>query len=1339
LEVLSVTYVGRLNIAKLAKKVYHIHHNTGSTRRQQGDNKRTTKRIYDEKNAPDSISATIPVEKFFAYSVSQKEALFMVNKRLPFHEQLRYERVRRGWSQADLAEKLQCDIKSVGRWERGESWPQVYLRQKLASLFNISLEELSISEAYTHEQTAESTNQQDLRSPFSSQITSQRKTVPTFGMLLKDYRQRAGLTQESLATKVHVDRHSIRLLEQDKRHPSDSLIEMLVQTLHLSEQEAHRFALSTPDLSVSSLSHMDWGEAPHTAHLYGRDEECARLEAWMAETDCHVGLILGMGGAGKTVIARSVADRVQQQYDLVFWRSLQNAPPFEQLVRQCLEFLFQQTHLDFPTEVDEQISLLIEAFRQQRCLVILDNFETLFQAEQRAGLYREGYASYGRLLRRVGETDHRSFLLLTSREKPKEIAQAEGLHSPIRSLVLPGLAWEAGRRILEEKGLTGSDPDWQTLTARYAGNPLALLLVAQALQEVFAGEIARFLAQKTIVFGSISELLDEHFQRLSPPEQELLYWLAIEREPASLEDLRADLAVPAQDGKQLVEALSSLRRRSLLEQRSMGRIVLQPVILEYVTSRLIEHADREFDRAELPTWHQYSWLKTQTREFVRESQERLLLAPLAQRLVQRLGMEGLENKARDFLEKQRQKHLPPLSYLAGNLLNVLLHLHCDLRGFDFSHLVIRQAYLQGALLSDVNFAHARFVSSLFTSTFGTVLSVACSPQGEVFATGTTSGEIRLYDATSSTLRALWQGHTDGVWQLAFSPDGTVLASSSDDQTICLWDSLTGIRLATLTGHHNRVRALAFSPDSTTLVSGSDDQSIRLWNWQTGACVQELIGHTDRVWSVAFHPYGRILASGSTDQTVRVWDLSTSSCIQTLRGHRDAIRSVLFHPREPLLVSASDDQTVRVWELNSGQCLRTLSRHRNRVWSLAFDAEGEILATASEDHEIQLWKGVSGERRHTLVGHTQGVRSIAFLPGQPVLVSGGEDQTIRLWDIESGNSLQTLQGYTMRVLALAFSQDGRILATGSDDSALRIWESKTGQCRKVLQDQRHGLLAIAFASDNRRLASGGGDQSVLLWDCVSGRCLSRLIGHTNWVRTVAFSPDDTLLASAGEDLTIRLWDPHTSTCLHVLQGHTSWVRAVTFRPDSHLVASGSDDATIRLWDSDSGMCLRILRGHTNRVRSIAFSPNGKWLASGSEDQSIRLWDVASGQCLTTLQKSTDWIRSVAFSPDGKTLASGSEGGLISLWNLDSKLCQRSFQGHSTRVRQVSFSPDGLTLASCDDNGLTKLWEHHSAVCLQTLINERPYEHMNITGVQGLTAAQKESLKTLGALEDEAGPY
>ena len=102
-----------------------------------------------------------------------------------------------------------------------------------------------------------------------------------------------------------------------------------------------------------------------------------------------------------------------------------------------------------------------------------------------------------------------------------------------------------------------------------------------------------------------------------------------------------------------------------------------------------------------------------------------------------------------------------------------------------------------------------------------------SPDGKILA-GWGREEIRLWDiATSETLSTL-TGHTHWVESVAFSPDGQTFASGSQDKTIQLWDTTTGERLTTLTGHTRAVTSVVFSPDGTTLASGSWDGTVLLW-------------------------------------------------------------------------------------------------------------------------------------------------------------------------------------------------------------------------------------------------------------------------------------------------------------------------------------------------------------------------------------------------------------------------------------------------------------------------------------------------------------------------------
>jgi len=370
---------------------------------------------------------------------------------------------------------------------------------------------------------------------------------------------------------------------------------------------------------------------------------------------------------------------------------------------------------------------------------------------------------------------------------------------------------------------------------------------------------------------------------LSIQEQEILYWLAIEREAVSLENVREDLVLPMSKGA-LLEALDSLRRRSLIETRGSAYFTLQPVIMEFVTNKLTQQAFEEFVTATVGVWKNYALIKAQAKDYVRDSQVRLILMPLAERLLITLGRDSIQQKLKSMLSIERQMRPQQRSYMAGNILNLLVHLQFDLRGTDFSHLMVWQAYLQNVALPEVNFAHAHFVASVFTHTFGNILSVVFNPDSKLLAAGTASGDIWIYQIYSGTPHLKCHGHTDGVWSVAFSVDGFRLASSSDDHSIRLWDMSTGYCIKTLHDHTNRVRSIAFSPDGKVIARGSDAQTIRLWDAGTGEHLKTLQGHTNRVWSLAFRPEGRILADGNTDDNICLYDIYTGYCLNMFHGH-----------------------------------------------------------------------------------------------------------------------------------------------------------------------------------------------------------------------------------------------------------------------------------------------------------------------------------------------------------------------------------------------------------------------------------------------------------------------
>ena len=1127
--------------------------------------------------------------------------------------------------------------------------------------------------------------------------------------------------------------------------------------------------------------YQDWGEAVDVSVFYGRTEEISKLEQWILNDRCRLVALLGMGGIGKTALSVKLAEHIKDQFEYVIWRSLRDAPSVKAILTDLIQFLFdeQETETDLAETVSGRISRVIDYLRRHRCLLILDNAESILRSGSQAGQYLEGYEGYGDLLQLLGEVGHQSCIVLTSREKPKEIALLEGEALPVRALQLTGLKEAEGQEIFKAKGCFCSmESEWSALIEHYGGNPLALKMVAAAIQELFAGnisEVMEYMGQRTLVFEDVRELLARQFNRLSEVEREVMYWLAINREPVSLLELRKDI-LSSVSKRKLPEALKSLGVRSLIE-KSAALFSLQPVVMEYVTERLIEQVCEEIVTQNILLFRNHALVKARTKDYVKETQVRLILTPVIDGLLAVFrSKSSIENQLNQILSMLREQSPLEPGYTGGNFLNLLYHLDTDLSGYDFSHLSVWQADLQGVNLQHVNFNHADLAKSVFAETIGVVLSVALSPDGNFLATGDTNGEIRLWRVADGKQLLNCKGHTDLVWSVAFSPDSQMLASGSADQTVRCWDVYTGLALRTLQGHTDWVLSVAFSPDGKTLASSSADQTVRCWDVYTGQCRQTFKGHTNWVLSVAFSPQDQTLVSSSADQTLCCWDLDTGQCRQTFKGHTNWVLSVAFSPDGKTLASSSADQTVRCWDVYTGQCRQTFKGHTNRVYSVAFSPDGKTLASSSADQTVRCWDVYTGQNLKTFKGHTNWVYSVAFSPDGEILVSSSADQTVRWWDVETGQCRQTLQGQTNWVLSIAFSPDGKTLASSSADQTVRCWDVYTGQCRQTFQGHKSWVYSVAFSPDNKTLASSSADQTVRCWDLDTGQCRQTLQGHTNWLSSVAFNPDGSTFVSSSANQTVRWWDVDTEQALRTFQGHTNWVFSVAFSPDGKTLATSSADQTVCCWDVYTGKCRQTFQGHTNWVLSVAFSPDGKTLATSSADQTVRCWDVYSGQCRQTFQGHTNWVLSVAFSPDGKTLASSSADQTVRCWDVDTGECHQTFQGrrtnwvdavafspdgktlavssadqtvrcwdvyaglalctlqgHTKCVRSLTFSPDGKTLASGSQDETIKLWDVLTGECLKTLRADRPYEGMNITGVTGLTEATIATLKALGAVE------
>jgi len=131
---------------------------------------------------------------------------------------------------------------------------------------------------------------------------------------------------------------------------------------------------------------IDLGDAPEILTFYDRTSQLTTLENWVLANRTHLITILGLAGSGKSAIALQLIPQIHHQFDCIIWRSLRNSPPLSALETDLIKFLGDRQQTELPS--------IIEYLRSYRCLIVLDDVQTIFSSQQLAGRRYRNSRSY---------------------------------------------------------------------------------------------------------------------------------------------------------------------------------------------------------------------------------------------------------------------------------------------------------------------------------------------------------------------------------------------------------------------------------------------------------------------------------------------------------------------------------------------------------------------------------------------------------------------------------------------------------------------------------------------------------------------------------------------------------------------------------------------------------------------------------------------------------------------------------------------------------------------------------------------------------------------------------
>lgn len=567
---------------------------------------------------------------------------------------------------------------------------------------------------------------------------------------------------------------------------------------------------------------------------------------------------------------------------------------------------------------------------------------------------------------------------------------------------------------------------------------------------------------------------------------------------------------------------------------------------------------------------------------------------------------------------------------------------------------------------------------------GLVSAVAIAPDEKSILTGSSSGQLTLWDSARTSIKTFKQLGNQEITALAFDPSGKKILTGNTTGSILEWDN-TGKLLNAFREYHKKVVFVAFLPKEPWIICVGETGKTMVLDSKTWQLIREFsVDGVPQVTSVALAPDGQALLIGGYSQNVLV-NLEGKN-LHRLRGQNERIMTSTFSRNGNLLLTADYYGKAILWSRN-GEVIQKMDSITDPL-AAAFSKDDQSMIIVCKDfvHTIgidgkPIKKSKINTSEETRISTEQETKMI-ITPNAKHLVSYAGSVT-RLQKLD-GTLIKAYAGHTHHAAYARFTPSGKIF-TGSENEWI-FWEKKFPSKVVASPERTKPMMSMDVAKDwskilvhefkNENTKKDSNDQVKLL--DLNGKLIKSFkspVGNALLESFIKFSPDGKFFINGGGYSGQMTLTDMNDQLIHTYT-HPAGFLAGAFSPDGKTILTGGRDGKVILWKL-SGEPIVELVGHRGYIRSVCFAPDGQSILTGANDGLAILWDLKGN--IIQKYKGHRELGQVAFAPGGKSIVTGcaSLDQLVIHWDLNGQIIKQYELDHF-QVTSFDFSPDGKKL-------------------------------------------------------------